>query len=44
MLSKVPKPTKITLNHTTLSNLALPKLEVFVQISLNVNLSLDQTL
>ena len=44
MLSKEPKPTKITLNHTTLSNLALPKLEVFVQISLNVNLSLDQTL
>ena len=35
---------QITLNHTTLSNLALPKLEVFVQISLNVNLSFNQTL
>ena len=35
---------QITLNHTTLSNLALRIFEAFVPILLNVNLSLNQTL
>ena len=34
---------QITLNHTTLKNLALPIFEVFVQVMLNMNLSLNQT-
>ena len=34
----------ITVNHTTLWNLALQILEAFIPILLNVNLSLNQTL
>ena len=35
---------KITLNHITLANLALQKLEAFVRILFIVNLFLNQTL
>ena len=35
---------QITLNHVTLSPLALQIFEAFVQIFLNVNISLNQTL
>ena len=35
---------QIVLNHTTLWNVSLPTFEVFIQILLNVNLSLNQTL
>ena len=45
ILSKGCKPDnhKTLLNHTTLQNLALQIFEVFIQILLNVNLSLNQT-
>ena len=35
---------QITFNHTTLLNLTLPIFEVFILISLDVNLSMNQTL
>ena len=35
---------RITLNHTTLRNIALPKFEVFIRISLDMNLFLNLAL